>query len=149
MTGLNHVLTGSAIALAIHQPLLAAPLAFLSHFLLDITPHFGGTPVYEYGHKIFPYIIGGDAIVSTGAVFFICSLAPAHAALILLCVLCALLPDILLLHHYTHGRPYTWFHRWHLQMQWFERPPGAIVEASYTVFISTVITALLWRGYGY
>jgi hypothetical protein len=145
MTGLNHALTGTAIALAVQQPLLAAPLAFLSHFLLDVTPHFGGTPVYEFGHKWFPPIMVADGIIAASAVFFICSLVPHMAVLILLCALCAILPDIFLLTYYTQGRPNTWFHRWHLGMQWFERPPGLIVEAAYAIFISTVITALLWR----
>ncbi len=146
MTGLNHVLTGSAIALIVRQPLLAAPLAFLSHFLLDVTPHFGGTPIYEYGkHWAFPYIMAADGLVSAGAVALICSLAPNMAALICLCVLCAILPDVLLFTYYANGRPNTWFHRTHLGIQWFERPPGLLVEASYAVFITTVITALLWR----
>ena len=140
------MLTGTAIALAVKQPLLAAPLAFISHFFLDATPHFGGTPFYEYGHKWFPYIMATDGVISAGAVFFICSLVPSLATLILLCVLCAILPDVLLLHYYAHNRPQSWFHRLHLNIQWFERPPGAIVEASYLVFISTVITALIWRG---
>ena len=145
MTGLNHALTGTAIALAVQQPLLAAPLAFLSHFLLDITPHFGGTPVYEYGHKYFPYIMAADGIIAASAVFFLCWLVPSMATLILLCVLCAILPDVLLLTYYTQGRPNTWFHRIHLGMQWFERPPGLIVEAAYAILISTIIVALLWR----
>jgi hypothetical protein len=146
MTGLNHVLTGTAIALAVKQPLLAAPLAFLSHFLLDVTPHFGGTPVYEYGHKIFPYIMLADGIVCTGVVALLCALFPNHGALICLCVLSAILPDIILFDYYANGRPTGWFHRFHLGIQWFERPQGAIVEASYCVFIATVVVALLARG---
>ena len=142
MIGLNHVLTGTTIALIVKQPLLAAPLAFLSHFFLDITPHFGGTAAYEFGHKWFPYIMAADAIISAGAILLICSLVPSMAAIIVLCVLCAILPDVLLLHYYTHGRPQSWFHRAHLGMQWFERPPGAIVEASYLVLVVSVIFAV-------
>lgn len=146
MTGLNHVLTGSAIALAAKQPLLAAPLAFLSHFLLDVTPHFGGTPMYEFGkHRAFAFIMAADAAVSMAAAMAICAVAPDLANVVLLCALCAILPDILLFAYYTQGRPNTWFHRFHLGIQWFERPPGLLVEASYAVFISTVIVALLWR----
>ncbi|HVI69239.1 MAG TPA: hypothetical protein VM581_02165 [Magnetospirillaceae bacterium] len=146
MTGLNHVLTGSAIALMVRQPLLAAPLAFLSHFVLDATPHFGGTPVYEFGqHRLFPYIMFADGIISISAVLFICNQAPELANVILLSSLCAMIPDVLLFTYYANGRPNTWFHRFHLGIQWFERPPGLLVEASYAVFISTVIAALLWR----
>lgn len=146
MTGLNHVLTGSAIALAVKQPLWAAPLAFLSHFVLDATPHFGGTPLYEFGkHRLFPYIMVADGLISLSAVAFIGSLVPELTNVILLCALCAILPDVILFTYYANGRPKTWFHRFHLGIQWFERPPGLLVEASYVVFITTVITALLWR----
>jgi hypothetical protein len=146
MTGYNHAMTGAAIALAVRQPLLAAPLAFLSHFVLDVTPHFGGTPSYEYGHKLFPIIIMSDALLTTCAVLVLCAFAPLQTALILLCALCAVLPDVLLFTYYTNGRPDTWFHRWHLRIQWFERPQGAIVEAAYAFFISTAVIALIWRG---
>lgn len=37
----NHGAVGALIAIAIKQPLLALPLAFLSHFVLDALPHFG------------------------------------------------------------------------------------------------------------
>lgn len=146
MTGINHVLTGSAIAIAVKQPLLAAPLAFASHFLLDVTPHFGGTPAYHYGHKKFPYIMFADGLLCIIATVLLCSLAPMSAQLILLCILCAILPDILLLHYYAHGSYHHAFHKWHLGIQWFERPPGALVEAAYFIFISTVLYALIWRG---
>jgi len=142
---LNHALTGAAIALAVQQPLLAAPLAFFSHFVLDVTPHFGGTPVYEFGHKYFLYIMAADGVATVTAVTLVCILAPAMAALIVLCVLCAMLPDALLFTYYTQGKPNTWFHRVHLGMQWFERPPGLLVEAAYAILISTIIAALLGR----
>src|SRR5690348_3620935 len=102
MTGYNHAMTGVAIALAVRQPLLAAPLAFASHFLLDITPHFGGTPIYEYGHKLFPYVIIGDTIITSGIILAVCAFAPLQAALIALCALCAILPDILLFTYYAN-----------------------------------------------
>lgn len=143
MTGLNHALTGAAIALAIRQPIIAPIVAFLSHFVLDVLPHFGGTPAYHYGHRWFGYIMGADAFITGVAVLTICLIAPHYAILIMLCVLCAVLPDILLFHYYTHNRPNTWFHRWHLKIQWFERPSGALVEASYAIFISIIIMAML------
>lgn len=41
MTGTNHALTGAVIAGAIGNPIIALPVAFVSHFLLDGLPHFG------------------------------------------------------------------------------------------------------------
>lgn len=40
MTATNHALTGAVIALAINEPWLAIPLAFLSHFAIDAIPHW-------------------------------------------------------------------------------------------------------------
>lgn len=144
MIALNHMLTGTAIAIAVKQPALVVPLAFLSHFVLDSTPHFGGMPFYEYGHRLFPYAMAADGILSITAVATVMWLAPDMAFIIGIGAFFAILPDILWLGHYVLKWQH-WFFRFHQRIQWFERPPGIIVEASYTVFISTVISALIWR----
>jgi len=41
MTGTNHALTGALIGFSLGNPILVAPVAFASHFLLDTLPHFG------------------------------------------------------------------------------------------------------------
>ena len=41
MTMTNHFLVGAVIALTVEQPVVAVPLAFLSHFILDSLPHYG------------------------------------------------------------------------------------------------------------
>lgn len=141
MTGLNHVLTGTAIALAVRQPLLVVPLAFASHFLLDATPHFDH-PVYRYGSKHFTKIMFTDGILSMGSVLLIMLLVPQLAGVVALGALFAILPDFFWLYYYTHGRPQWWFFKFHSKIQWFERPPGALVELSYLVFIITTIIAV-------
>ena len=40
MTGLNHALTGATVAAAINRPILSLPAALLSHFAVDIIPHW-------------------------------------------------------------------------------------------------------------
>src|SRR5690242_2115662 len=40
MTATNHALSGAVIALAVKNPVLAIPLAFVSHFVLDLLPHY-------------------------------------------------------------------------------------------------------------
>lgn len=141
MTGLNHVLTGSAIALAVREPLLVAPLALLSHFVLDAIPHFDH-PLYQYGSKYFTRIMVSDGVLSIGAVLAVVLFAPALASVIILGAVFAILPDFFWLYYYTHGRPQWWFFRFHTKIQWFERPPGALVEASYAVFIMTTLIAV-------
>jgi hypothetical protein len=140
MTGLNHVLTGAAIAIGVRQPLLVAPLALVSHFVLDATPHFDHA-VYRYGSKYFAAIMASDAILSISTITALTLFFPQLAGVIAIGALFAILPDFFWLYYYTHGRPQWWFFRFHTKIQWYERPPGAIVEASYLVFISTVIIA--------
>jgi len=47
-----HVALGAAIAVAIPNPIISIPLAFTSHFLLDMTPHWNphlNTETKKYG----------------------------------------------------------------------------------------------------
>jgi hypothetical protein len=143
MIALNHMLTGTAIALAVKQPALVIPLAFLSHFVLDSIPHFGGMPFYEYGHKLFPYVMIADGILSVSAVGVVMLLQPDLAFVVALGAGFAILPDVFWLGKYMLKWK-SWFFGFHQGIQWFERPPGIIVEASYLVFIGTVISALIW-----
>ncbi|HET9411834.1 MAG TPA: hypothetical protein VFO38_03240 [Candidatus Saccharimonadales bacterium] len=141
MIGLNHVLTGCAIAIAVKQPLLVAPSALLSHFLLDAIPHFDHTH-YRHGSKYFFKIMTADTILSVAATILVMWAIPQYAAVIALGAFFAILPDILWVYYYTHNRPAWWFFRFHSKIQWFERPEGAIVEVSYTFFIALVTIAL-------
>ena len=141
MTGINHVLTGSAIALAVREPLLVAPLALLSHFILDVTPHFDH-PLYQYGSKYFVKIMASDAVLSIGSVILIMLAVPELAWVIALGALMAIIPDFFWIYYYKHNRPQTWFFKFHSRIQWYERPPGILVEASYLLFITVVIVAV-------
>ena len=142
MTGLNHVLTGSAIALAVRQPLLIVPLAVLSHFILDALPHYGSRQ-YLWGSRFFVPIMATDGVFSVGSVIAIMLAAPQFAGLVALGAFCAYLPDVFWLYYYQHGEPQWWFYRFHTKIQWFERPPGAFVEIAYAVFITTVIVTTI------
>lgn len=141
MTGLNHVLTGSAIGLALQQPLLVVPVAFLSHFVLDAIPHFDHE-VYRWGHKYFAPIMIIDGLISLGSIIFLMIFFPHASLAIALGAFFAILPDFFWLYYYIKGRPQLWFFRFHSKIQWYEQPPGAIVEASYLILISTIIVAI-------
>lgn len=144
MIALNHTLTGAAIAIAVKQPALAIPLAFLSHFVLDAIPHFGDVPIYTYGHPKFLYIAAADGLISIGSIWFIMACNPQLALVIGLGAFFAILPDLFWLGHFARKWKH-WFFTFHQKIQWFERPPGIMVEVSYLIFISTVIIALLRR----
>jgi hypothetical protein len=140
MTGLNHVLTGTAIALAVRDPLLVAPLSLVSHFVLDATPHFDH-PLYQYGSKYFAKIMIADGVLSIGSVVLVMLAVPQLAWVIALGAFMAIVPDFFWLYYYLNGRPQWWFFRFHSKIQWYERTPGLLVEASYLLFISTVVVA--------
>lgn len=140
MIGLNHALTGAAIGLAIQKPLLVIPLAFASHFLLDMLPHFGGH-VYQWGHRHFNKIIAVDGIVTLLAIILIIFTAPSLTLPIMLGVFFAMLPDALLVPYYMRGKKPHWFHDFHLKIQWYEKPPGVIVEGLYLLLISSALLA--------
>ncbi len=40
MTIINHVTTGALVAVAVDKPVIALPAALLSHFVLDVVPHW-------------------------------------------------------------------------------------------------------------
>lgn len=141
MTGLNHVLTGTAIALIARDPVLVVPIALVSHFILDMIPHFDHAQ-YRYGSKYFTHIMTTDALLSFGVVLAAILVAPELTLSIALGALFAILPDFFWLYYYKNGRPQWWFFKFHTKIQWFERPHGAIVELSYVIFISTVIFAV-------
>lgn len=141
MIGLNHVLTGSAIALAVQQPLLVAPLALVSHFVLDAIPHFDH-PHYRHGSKYFVKIMATDTVISVATVIALMFAVPHLSLVIALGAFFAILPDIFWLYYYTHNKPQWWFFRFHSKIQWFERPEGALVEITYVAFIGLITLAI-------
>lgn len=133
MISLNHVLAGTAIGLAVKQPMLAAPLAFLSHFVLDAIPH------YDYGDKpgtkLWWKIWTADAVGSFLAILLLAVLAPEAALAILVGGVFAELPDVFWIYYLRAGRPQTWFFRFHTWIQWSETPRGLYYELGYLLIL--------------
>ncbi|MBI4029189.1 MAG: hypothetical protein HY376_02390 [Candidatus Blackburnbacteria bacterium] len=102
MIELPHAVVGAAIAYKVGNPALALPLAFLSHFALDLVPHWNphlNREMKEYGHvtKRTKRIIFVDVIVSLLAGGYIASLAYpdiGRALVILLGAFMGVLPDV-------------------------------------------------------
>ncbi len=98
-----HVLVGIAIASKVGHPLLSIPLAFGSHFVLDMLPHWNphlNTEMKTYGHvtKKTKLIIYGDLALSFGMTAFFCLTALPnlfHAVTIGLSAISAITPDLI------------------------------------------------------
>lgn len=98
-----HVFIGAAIATKIPNPLIAIPLAFASHFVLEMVPHWNphlNTETEKYGYPTKKSIII-TAVDSSLALFcgsFIAYQALPnweHAATIFFACFAAVLPDVL------------------------------------------------------
>lgn len=90
-----HVALGAAIAVAIPNPLISIPLAFASHFILDMTPHWNphlNTETKKYGHltKQTLFIIAIDLATAIILTIF---LAKGNTN-IYLAAFAAILPDV-------------------------------------------------------
>jgi hypothetical protein len=76
MLELPHTLVGATIATKIPNPLISLPLAFFSHFLLDLLPHWNPS-LYSETKKFgkptpkSTLIVAIDTILSLGAGFFL------------------------------------------------------------------------------
>jgi hypothetical protein len=145
MTISNHLLVGAAIATVVKQPLLALPLAFASHFVLDALPHFG----YNNGgykallkHRMTFVMLLLDIVgVTLIALTFGLSQAMVWAGAIL-----ALSPDLewpyryLLFERKGKTPPETALTRFHERVQWCERPWGFWIEIVFFIVVLTLVS---------
>jgi hypothetical protein len=155
VTATNHALTGAAIALIINEPVLAIPVAFLSHYVIDVLPHFGIPGSIKERNKS----LLGRVVVLVDAFCFITSLIVlpllAHRInvnpwLVLACMLAAFAPDAVYLirfpkelktGEFIKGGVFSRFHR---KIQLCERPWGILVEV---VFMGLMLIFLAKKLY--
>jgi len=97
-----HALVGAAIVTKIPNPLISLPLAFASHFVLDMVPHWNphlNTELQKYGHvtKRSTIIVAADVLISLALGSFIAlnfSTDPTHMNTIFLGAFAGVLPDV-------------------------------------------------------
>lgn len=141
MIALNHVLAGTAIGLVVKRPELAAPLAFLSHFLLDITPHFS----YEWPKVKFITIWTLDAIGSILALAFVSMAAPEVAWAVIAGGIFAELPDVIWVYErlILKAESKNWFFVFHRVIQWSQTKRGLWYELGYLAVLIVLNIILL------
>lgn len=133
MTASNHVVAGALIATAIAQPVVAIPLAFASHFVMDALPHYGDTNKASWLNRNFKYILTVDLLLASVFILTIVLLQPASWVLLAVCAIIAVSPDILWLpyfladlkHEQKEHSKLAKFLKW---IQWGERPWGIYLE---------------------
>lgn len=147
MTSVTHMATGSAIAVVIQRPILAIPLAFFSHFLLDILPHFGFNRE-GYGealnHRMSYFVIGWDVI----AWVILLWILRGSAWYVYTAGIIAVLPDLAWPYRYVFFErnskklPKMPVSEFHSRIQWAEKPAFLIVEIFLFFATLLVITKL-------
>lgn len=98
-----HVFIGAAIATKIPNPLIAIPLAFASHFIMEMVPHWNphlNTETEKFGHvtrKSTLIVIADSTLALASGCFIAYQALPntAHAVTILLACFASILPDLI------------------------------------------------------
>lgn len=140
MLGFNHTLAGSIIALTIPAPAIPA-VAYVSHFLLDIMPHFGRHPKFTKKTPGLKKLIVGDGIVCTVILLSAMVLFPEKWFLLAMGAFFAVLPDLQWIFEKWLKTP-DWFLAFSSNIQWGERPWGWILEICYGVVLLAILIAL-------
>ncbi len=149
----NHILAGALIGLTIKQPGVAIIVACLSHFAMDVVPHFGYPGNRGYGEALkhaLSYAVGiGTALTSLAVVAF---LGTRGEWLALATGLVAASPDVIGFYTYLAyeriGRPsnrvlevvHVRFHR---AIQWCERPWGVWIELVAMLLLSAILMGMI------
>lgn len=135
-----HTLTGALIGVSVQDPVIAAPLSFISHFVLDSTPHFGidGLDFKTKKGKIVGILDCCGALVSWLALM---GLFPAYRLVITVGVFFACLPDLLYLPDiFFNVIPSKKLLRFHSKIQWSQTPMGTITDATWAAAVIYMLT---------
>jgi hypothetical protein len=133
MTATNHAITGAIIAVVIDKPVIALPLALLSHFAQDALPHFGyaGHGGYREGlkHRSLKFVMLADLL---SFIPFLAILLVHNASIwVYLAAFLALSPDFydfIAYFIFKKDAGWNWFSKTASTIQWCERPWGIGVE---------------------
>lgn len=156
MTATSHSLTGAVIALALKNPFLAIPVAFLSHFALDVIPHYNPPGVKgfnmwskKFKDKYFRLIFPTDMILFALVLTVIPLTLNAKVSgwIIFLCAAAAASPDFasgyqLLLEKAGGKAKESKFDYFHIGLQGLEKPWGIFVEIVWSAAALTLILVL-------
>ena len=139
MIGTNHFLVGVGIATVLKNPLLAVPVAFASHYVVDMLPHFG----LKMGIPNRGKILARSAYIDVPLVLLVFILTLInYPGLYVVAGLAAMSPDFAWVYRFTvqekfgklDPQPENRFNSWHVSIQKLEFAWGWTIEL--VVFIA-------------
>lgn len=127
------MVTGAVIGAAVSNPALALPAAFLSHFVLDVLPHYG---IDDHKGRKFLYLLVLDAAIASAFLLALFFLQPDNWPVLMLCGILGASPDLGWLPYWVQelkGKTikYDPVSDFLVRIQWCERPWGAYVEIAW------------------
>ena len=146
MTTTNHALTGAFLVVTIDKPYIALPAALLSHFALDVLPHWNHHLPREFLSRSM--LIKIDIVLTLLVLLFFAVANNESPLLAVAGGFLALLPDFIWLPEVLQnrevkmtGKSYFYsFRRWHHSIQKSETVSGLLVEAVwFFVFLGLLI----------
>lgn len=142
MTATNHALTGAAIAAVIKQPLLALPLAFVSHFFCDALPHFGIDMKFR-SKQMFTWLLI-DGVVALMCALTLIAMGVASPVLLAVAGFIAMSPDFAWLFYGLKGvlgdvHSMDPLSKFHSRIQWYQKVPGLAIEAVWAALMFLII----------
>jgi hypothetical protein len=154
VTAPNHALTGALIGLSVANPVLALPLAFVSHLLQDTVPHYDPAEpdmAKRIGARSYVYqqlVLGGALCLLLVVVLAVTQ--PAHWLLASVCAFVATSADMFWIPRFVHVQrtgkdlpPTNWFLRLHSALQWKTGPQLKWVEIVWFLVFGALIAAHL------
>lgn len=150
MRAINHALTGAAIGAYVSNPAIAAPAAFLSHYVCDAIPHYGGgkPEEEELNSTVFRSLLVADACLCGLLVLILALYHPKHWLLMAVCAFLAASPDLFSVGRYLSARKHrkpvlNAYQRFATAIQWFERPVGAVVEVAWLIAMLIILVPII------
>jgi hypothetical protein len=150
MRAINHALTGAVIGATVAEPAIALPLAFFSHYVCDAIPHYGGgrPEEEELNSTSFRSLLLIDVVLCGLLVLILVLYRPTHWLLMAVCAFLAASPDLFSISRYKSARKH---HKPHLNLyqqfasdiQWFERPIGAVVEVAWLIAMLIILVVII------
>lgn len=145
MTATNHVITGAVIGAAVSNPVVALPLAFLSHFALDVLPHYKHAKAHT--SQKFLISLAVDVGIASAILASIVIAQPQHWPLIVASAILAASPDLLWLYYWIpelrkKPKPFDPVARLLGRIQWSESSWGILLELPWFILMLYVFFRL-------
>jgi hypothetical protein len=144
MRAINHALTGAVIALVIHEPVVALPLAVGSHFVCDAIPHYDNKVWLNHKGFRFKVFLVLDALLCGLLVLWLYLYAGTNWPLMAACAFAAAAPDFGHLPYWLkelRGKRYkrNIVDRFHSWIQWAAQPQGAALELAWFAALLAIL----------